>query len=72
MSAPIHNDDKLHVILDALGLARDEINHDKWCPWDDYDGPEEEDRKASRAGYLDVIERAWLDITRKLDVGEVL
>ena len=80
---PIHRDDKLHAILDALNVWENHLNTDPSLhPWDEYDGSfggpgdYEDDQptppEARRATYLAQIEQARFEITRKLDLGEPL
>lgn len=71
----IHPDDKLHVILDAIGAMRAAIEGGD-APWADYSGSFGGDEDAPdtqrREAYLEALEGAELDITLRLDVGRPL
>lgn len=61
----MHPDDDLHVILDALQELLDQIDRGEVTPWDNYD-TNANDAKATRLGYLAVLDRVQRSVEREL------
>jgi hypothetical protein len=59
--APLHRDDFVHVLLDALQALQERID-DGERPWRQYTTSPADDPKASEAGYLALMARATTEL----------
>lgn len=66
---PMHPDDPLHVILDALTSQLKLISDHMIYPWEDYSG-DDDDPKLTRDGYVGVLAFAHAYIEGELSASD--